>query len=339
MASIINLIRDRDTLLDDWKRIRSVKEAKKVIETGKISIKFAEEIVKIFSETSKEKKPLKEKIKDFIEKHTSNPEKEKVKKDPAGVLSISKKEAKYLEQALEEIEKAKEKWKITQEEWEVTKEEWEVTKEDLFNRPGMTPEDNENMEKVIQFLTFFNMNTQENFKKLYAVKYGSNYREIDGLKFSREKVIPKVEFKKRQNGYDVFECKEKGIYKAIYNGKAEYYLTPDQYIAQAKKQGLNTIDDNHIRQALKALPAKFEDDNEDYHNEYFWGNVLSIILGLSGSGSIDSFGENSGYGGSLCCASPANQEKPRVYQFCSDSGMLFEDNDRDSAYPCLSLIK
>jgi hypothetical protein len=100
----------------------------------------------------------------------------------------------------------------------------------------MTEKDKANMEKSIKFLIDKKMNTEENFKKLEAINYGSNYIEIGGVKFSREKFVPEVKFNDKPNSYNVFESNEKGIYKTIYNGNPEYFLTTDQYIQQAEKQ-------------------------------------------------------------------------------------------------------
>ena len=161
------------------------------------------------------------------------------------------------------------------------KEKWEIAYEDLLNKPGMTSEDNKNMEISIKFLIDNHMDTQENRKKLYAVNYGPNYREIGGVKFSREKFVPKVRFNDTPNIHGVFECEKKGIYKTVYNDQDEYYLTTDQYIDQATKQWITAIKDSHLRQALKALPGEFSDKNW-----YIWGNLLWNILDLSMPGVV-----------------------------------------------------
>jgi len=239
------------------------------------------------------------------------------------------------------------KWdKLTKEEFQWAKEQFygrsestekkEHNYEHLLNKPGMTPEDNANMEKSIKFLVDNQKDTSENIKKLEAVKYGSNYREIAGLKFSREKVVPQVKFNDKPNKHGVFECKEKGIYKTIYNGKDEYHLTTDQYIDQTKKQWMTAIEDSHLRQALRALPWDFKDNDW-----YVWGNILWNILDLSMSGYVSSGGglwDKDGCG-SLSSASPVAKDSTRAFVFNEDRGGLDLYYGRNGARPCLSLIK
>lgn len=124
----------------------------------------------------------------------------------------------------------------------------------------MTPTDKENMEKSIKYLVNKKQDTPENLKKLEAIKYGVNFIEIGGVRFSREKLIPQVKFKSEPNRSNVFGSDKKGIFKTNYNGKDEYYLTTDAYIQESKKQGKKAIKDDHMRKALESLPGKFQDD-------------------------------------------------------------------------------
>ena len=78
-------------------------------------------------------------------------------------------------------------------------------KEEILNKPNMTSVDKENIQKSITYLEKTKMDMQRNLKKLDAINYGSNYIEIGGVKFSREKLVPQVEFNKKPNTYHVFE--------------------------------------------------------------------------------------------------------------------------------------
>jgi len=211
--------------------------------------------------------------------------------------------------------------------------------EKLLNKPNMTLEDNANMEKCIKFLVNNKMATSENLNKLEAIKYGLDYREIAWLKFSREKLIPQVKFNDEVNNYGVFESEEKNIYKTMYNGNSEYYLSADQYRDQAKKQWKIAIEDTHIRKALKALPWEFSENNR-----YIWANILWNILNLSMSGYVLSdcrLWDRDDYG---CLSSaPAGKVSTRAFRFHGSGGALYNDSDfhygRDLARPCLFLIK
>lgn len=157
----------------------------------------------------------------------------------------------------------------------------------LLNKPNMTAIDNENMKKSVDFLIEKNMDTSENLKKLESIRYGSDYREIGWIRFSREKFVPNVKFNDKPNEYGVFKSEKEGIYKALYNWKPEYYLTADAYGEQAKQQWKKTVKDTHIRQALMALPCEFMEDDI----WYVWWNILWNILNLSRSGRIPSLSE------------------------------------------------
>ena len=208
--------------------------------------------------------------------------------------------------------------------------------ENLLNKPNMTAKDKANMEKSIKFLVDRKMDTSENLEKLETINYGSNYIEIAWLKFSREKFVPEVKFNDTPNASGVFESNEKGIYKTIYNGNPEYFLTIDQYIQQAKKQWKTAIEDDHMRKALEALPWEFSDNNR-----YNWGNILWNILDLSMSGCVHSDGElwNEDKCGYLSSASPVHELCTRAFKFNEDGGGLYDDYDRSHARPCLSLLK
>ena len=208
--------------------------------------------------------------------------------------------------------------------------------ESLLNKPNMTATDKENMEKSIKYLVDNKMDTSENLKKLDAIKYGANFIEIGGVKFSREKLVPQVEFKSKVNQYDVFESNKKWICKTNYNGKDEYYLSTDAYIKEAKKQGKKAIKDDHIRNALQELPGEFKDNNW-----YQWANILWNILNLSMSGCVLSDGgwwDESGYG-FLSSASPVITSSTRAFEFSEDRGGLSSDYNRDDARPCLFVVE
>ena len=212
----------------------------------------------------------------------------------------------------------------------------ESNHENLLNKPNMTVKDRLNMEKSIIFLIDRKMDSSENLKKLEAINYGSNYIEIAWLKFSREKFVPEVKFNDTPNASGVFESNEKWIYKTIYNGNPEYFLTTDQYIQQAKKQWKTAIEADHMRKALEALPWEFSDNNR-----YDWGNILWNILDLSMSGYVNSDGKlwNEDRAGYLSSASPVTKDLPRAFKFDEDEGLLNNSYSRHNARPCLSLIK
>lgn len=206
----------------------------------------------------------------------------------------------------------------------------------LLNKPNMTSIDKENIQKSITYLEEKGMDTQENLKKLDAINYGSNYIEIGGVKFSREKLVPQVEFNKKPNKYDVFESNNKWVFQTMYNGKEEYHLTTDAYIEESKKQWKKAITDDHIRKGLQALPGEYSDNNR-----YEWANILWNILNLSMSGYVDSDGglwikDIYGY---LCSASPVSTNSTRAFKFNEDRGRLCTDYDRDDARPCLFVVE
>lgn len=132
---------------------------------------------------------------------------------------------------------------------------------DLLNKENMTETDKKNMQTVVDFLKEKDMYTIENLKKINeAVSYGIDFIKAGPTKFLREKLVPQVQFKAEANKYDVFESDKEGIFKTIYNGKEEYYLTTDAYIEESKNQGKKAIEDKHIRNALQALPGEFSNN-------------------------------------------------------------------------------
>lgn len=212
----------------------------------------------------------------------------------------------------------------------------EKTYEHLLKKPNMTATDKANMENSIKFLIDKKMDTSENVKKLEAINYGIKYREIGWVKFSREKFIPKVKFNNKPNTYNVFESKEKGIFRTMDNGKQEHYLTTDAYIAQCEKQNKKAIQDTHIRKALQALSREFSDNNW-----YIGWNIMWNLLDLSISGYVDADGkpwrkDDYGY---LCSASPVDINYTRAFEFHKDKGELYNTYLRKNARPCLFLIE
>ncbi len=205
----------------------------------------------------------------------------------------------------------------------------------LLNKPNMTPTDKENMQKSIQYLIDKKMDTPENFKKLEAIKYWTNFIEIGGVRFSREKLIPQAQFKSEPNQYDVFESDKEGIFKTNYNGKDEYYFTTDAYIQEAQKQGKTVIEYYHIRSALQELPGEFI--NKD---RYRWANILWNILNMSQSGFVYSDGHwwNEDMFGYLSSAYPFTKSQARAFTFGKDEGRL-NDDGRNHARPCLFVVK
>ncbi len=105
------IFKTSEHLLGEGKKITSVEVAKQAIETEKISKEFAEEIVKIFDDMPKDT-TWKEKFNNLRKKSLKIKKKEKNEKSEKpladGELVVSKKEAKYLKEALFEIEQAKE---------------------------------------------------------------------------------------------------------------------------------------------------------------------------------------------------------------------------------------
>ena len=250
----------------------------------------------------------------------------------------TEKQADSIVDALDEQERKKLLDALNKKMWikEQITEKKELNHEHLLNKPNMTAKDKVNMEKSIKFLVDQKMDTSENLKKLEAINYGSNYIEIAWLKFSREKFVPEVKFNDKPNSYNVFESNEKGIYKTIYNGNPEYFLTTDQYIQQAKKQWKTAIEDSHMRQALQALPGEFSNNNR-----YNWANILWNILDLSMSGYVFSAGKlwDKDKYGYLSSASPVGKSNTRAFRFDEGKGRLNTNYTSYFARPCLSLIK
>lgn len=152
----------------------------------------------------------------------------------------------------------------------------ESSYEHLLNKPNMTPKDKENMEKSIRILINNKMDTEENLQKLDAIKYGSDYREIAWLKFSRKTLVPKrTKFNAFPNENNIFDSNTKGIYKVMCNGNPKYFFTPEAYAKETMRQLKKSINADHIRKALEALPWDFK-----YGEYYTWGNILWTILDL-----------------------------------------------------------
>ena len=234
-----------------------------------------------------------------------------------------------------------------------SEESKEVTKEDLLNKPNMTSTDKENMQKSISYLQKNKMDTEKNLKKLDAINYGSNYIEIGGVKFSREKLVPHVKFNEEKNKYGAFESDKKWLYKSIYNGKEEYYLTADAYIAEAKEQWKKAITNDHIRKVLQALPGKDSHDNlyqwekvfsnivrtmfDPDDSKYQWKNILWNILNLSTSGYLNYIGASWHKGDYGYLGTSSNMGG---FVFGTAKGELLWDNFyRDHAYPCLFVVE
>ncbi|MCX6825533.1 MAG: hypothetical protein NTY80_04930 [candidate division SR1 bacterium] len=215
----------------------------------------------------------------------------------------------------------------------------------LLKKENMDAIDKANMKKTLDDLKRNDMLTLENLQKLdNNLSYTPTERIINGVYFSRTKFVPDTKFNDKPNSYGVFECesrgilkgKEKGIYKAMYNGNPEYYLSTDKYIEQAEKQGKKAIKDSDIRKALQGMPGDFSDNTR-----YIGGNILGNILGLSMSGCVDSDGQlyyGDGYG-SLSSASPVHSYNTRAFTFNEDKGKLYNSYSRYDARPCLFLTK
>ena len=228
----------------------------------------------------------------------------------------------------------------------------------LMNKPNMVTTDKENIERTIAFLKKQNILNHENIKKLDSINYGINYIEIWWFKFSREKFVPVIEFNDEPNQNGIYETKgtsEKkgntiyqyggiqGIYKTIYKGKSEYYLTNDNYIQQAEKQWKKAIKNGHIRKALEALPWAY-----GHKNYYIWWNILWYILNLSMSGRIPE-SKSPMYGrerkwknvsGYLCSPGPTHNDNEKyMYRFDENWGILNQEFFKDEAYPCLYLVE
>ncbi len=155
----------------------------------------------------------------------------------------------------------------------------------LLNKPNMTAIDKENMQKSITYLRTNGMDSEENLKKLDAINYGPDYIEIWGVKFSREKLVPQVKFNEEANEYNIFESNAEWVFKSIYNGKEEYYLTIYAYLEEVEIQGKEEITDDHMKIALQALPGDYDESRL-----YKWANILWNILNLSISGKVDDSG-------------------------------------------------
>lgn len=122
MAPITDLFKRSEYLPGEWKKITSVEVAKEAIESGKISEKFAAQIVQLFADNEKKEKEqsptLKERFRNLFKRSSKKDKKEETAEnkdmseehEPDGVIIITKKEAEYLEKALTEIGKKEEKW-------------------------------------------------------------------------------------------------------------------------------------------------------------------------------------------------------------------------------------
>ncbi len=215
--------------------------------------------------------------------------------------------------------------------------------EQLMKKPNMLTSDKKNMQKSIEYLIEKKMDTPENFKKLEAINYGNNFIEIGWVRFSREKLIPQGKFKSKiyQDHYrrPILKSNKKGIFKAKYNNQDEYYFSLDAYIEETKNQGKKSIEDNHIRKALEALPGDFV--NGDW---YYWANILANILNISQSGCVQ-IDRNNYYGklldgfGCLGCASKVGTDSMRSFQFLDNGGVLYNKCETDIASPCSFIIE
>lgn len=233
------------------------------------------------------------------------------------------------------------------------KKSWELLlsylKNKILSKPNMSPTDKENMKKSIKYLVDNKIYTSGNLEKLNAINYGTNFIEIGGVKFSREKLIPKEKFKPVANQYGVFESKKEWIFKSKkehifktnYNGKDEYYLSTDAYIKEAKKQGKKVIKDEDIRKALACLPTEFE-----FKSDYKWcgsAYILWNILNLSMSGYVTTDGkwwekDNHGYLSSAS-PSPVYEYDVRALSFNNYKGGLDNNHNRFTTNPCLYIVE
>lgn len=144
-------------------------------------------------------------------------------------------------------------------------------KENLFNRLGMTEEDNVNMTKSIEFLVDKKMDTSENLKKLRTINYGSNYIEIWWVKRARENL------KAEPDGKDIFKHGDEIYFK---------FNTWKKQNKSLAKQGMEIPWKDNFTRALQALPWDFSQANW-----YTGANILWTILNLSMSGWCYSGGE------------------------------------------------
>lgn len=151
---------------------------------------------------------------------------------------------------------------------------------------SMTAIEKERKDKCYQSLKDHNIDTPENRAKIDAVKFGPNYVEIWGIKFSAEKLQPQNVVWEDKNEYGVYPSDTKGLRKAEYNGEDEYYYDLDAYIAECKKQNKTPLTRDDLEQAMKSLPGVFEENFR--HN---WWNILPLLLWISTSGGVDPLGK------------------------------------------------
>lgn len=178
----------------------------------------------------------------------------------------------------------------------------------LLNKPNMTEKDKANMEKSIKFLVDKKMDTEENFKKLEAINYGSNYIEIGGVKRARENL------KAEPNNKNIFKHDD------------EIYFKFDALKEQNKllaNKGMEVPWKDDFIKSLKALPWDYSEGNW-----YTGANILWNILDLSLSGCCNSDGVPILQGGFGFVGSFSEFGRLRAwnFKFQEDRGKLYSNS-------------
>lgn len=158
-----------------------------------------------------------------------------------------------------------------------------VQKEDLLTKPNMTINDKEGMLKVIDFLVAKNMDTPENFKKIYdnvhyGVKNGVEYIQTWPTKWTKEDITTNpVENK-------IFQ-----------HGDVSYFERSEEMIAEQNallaKEGKQIPLDSDFEQSMQALPGTYK-----RIDQYVGGNILALLVNMSLDGYRGVDGELNGQG-------------------------------------------
>ena len=170
-----------------------------------------------------------------------------------------------------------------------SEESKEKIKERLLNKPNMTSRDKKNMASAIDTLEFLwdDMNTKENFEKLDAVNYGSNYIEIGGVKFSkgnwRNTSYSLRNIKRFVDGYieDSKDPYKPRVYCRTFTWEMYFnFQAAQNEVPFLKKFGMNLPSKDDISNAMEAISWV----------EKYRGCMLWVLLWLKESDHTGFFG-------------------------------------------------
>lgn len=142
--------------------------------------------------------------------------------------------------------------------------------------------DKQKMLDVLQFLQENNFLNLDILQKLSEIIYTVNTITMDGIRFSRENLVPEWDIQWTKISPDIQSNPEKDIFIVHFQSKDEYYFTAESYLAQCQLQNKTPIQEHHLRRLVTYFPWKFIENSD-----FLWGNILWLLLNLNFSGWIE----------------------------------------------------